>query len=178
MQTHGIGTGESQLDDLRRREDLTELAIRLVINGVVVGREQVEEFHGQPLLLRQLSAVARCNEARHIIVRNGVVLPRLAAGLALSELRATDAQQFGDSASEQGVLAVPLPGHVDHHDLRRLVGEDLQRHRRGVGAGGDTLLDDGAHFRRHLLERYRFDPRHGENPHPSRRLPAGTSFVW
>ena len=164
MQPHGVGAGEPQLDDLRRGEVLAQLAIGLVVDGVVVGREEVEEFHGKPLLLRQLAAVARRNEAGDVLVRDGVVLPRLAAGLALPELRTADAQQLGNTAAEQGVLAVTLPGHVDHHDLGGLVGEDLERHGCGVGAGGDTLFDDGAHLRRHLFKRNRFDPRHRKTP--------------
>ena len=84
VQSHGVGTGEPQLHDLRRGEELAELAIGLVVDGVVVGREEVEELHGQPLLLRQVAAVARSDEAGDILVRDGVVLPRLAAGLALA----------------------------------------------------------------------------------------------
>ena len=42
-----------ELDDLRRREDLAQLAVDLVVDGVVVGREQVEELDGQALLLGQ-----------------------------------------------------------------------------------------------------------------------------
>jgi len=49
--THRGGTGEAQLDDLRRGEDLTEAAVGLVVDGVVVGRQEVEEFDGQPLLI-------------------------------------------------------------------------------------------------------------------------------
>ena len=63
MQAHRVGAGEAQLDDLRRREDLAELAVDLVVDGVVVGREQVEELDGEPLLLGQV-AVARARRGR------------------------------------------------------------------------------------------------------------------
>ena len=56
VQAHGVRTGEPELDDLRRREVLAELPVELVVDGVVVGREQVEELHGQPLLLGQVAA--------------------------------------------------------------------------------------------------------------------------
>ena len=56
VQTHGVGAGEAELDDLGRGEDLAEFPVDVVVDGVVVGREQVEELDGQALLLGQLRA--------------------------------------------------------------------------------------------------------------------------
>ena len=44
VQAHGVGAGEAELDDLGGGEDLAELPVDLVVDGVVVGREQVEEL--------------------------------------------------------------------------------------------------------------------------------------
>ena len=53
MQPHGVGAGEPELDDLRRRELLTHAPVDLVVDGAVVGREEVEERRGQALLVGQ-----------------------------------------------------------------------------------------------------------------------------
>src|ERR1700733_12004690 len=96
---------------------LTQLAIGLVVDRVMVGGEKVEELDGESPLFGQVAAVPGGDEAGDVLVRDGVVLPRLTAGLALAELGAADAQQLRDATAEKGVLPVALPRHVDHHDL-------------------------------------------------------------
>ena len=139
---------------------LPELAVDLVVDGVVVGREQVEELHGQALLLGQLRA-ARGDQAGHVLVGDRVVLAGLHARLALAQLGAADPDQLDDPRSEEALLPHDAPRRVGHQDLRRLVGEDLERDRRGVGAVGHALLDDPSRLVGELVQRDRFYPGHG-----------------
>ena len=121
--------------------------VDLVVDGVVVGREEVEELHGQSLLLGQ-APMARGDEAGHVLVGDGVVLAGLHARLALAQLGAPDPDELEDAPPEQAVLAPGAPRHAGHDDLRRPVGEDLQRDRSGVRPVGDALFDDAAWLRR------------------------------
>ena len=56
MEAHRVGTGEAELDDLSRSEDSAELAVDLVVDGVVVRREKIQELDRQALRIRQLRA--------------------------------------------------------------------------------------------------------------------------
>src|SRR5262249_52626908 len=60
--SHHPGTGEPELDDLRGGEVLTQPLVELIVHGVVVGGEQVEEFDGH-LLLSGERAVTRREQA-------------------------------------------------------------------------------------------------------------------
>jgi 3-oxoacyl-[acyl-carrier protein] reductase len=166
VQAHGAGTGKAQLDDLRGREVLAEPPVDLVIDGVVIGREEIEELDGQPLLLVEV-APARSDEAGHVLVGDGVVLPRLHAGLALAQLGAPDPQQLEDPATEQGSLTHDLARRVGHQNLLRLVRKDLERDGRRIQALLDPLFDDPARLWRHLVQRNRLDPGH-VTPRPPR----------
>ena len=101
MHAHGVGAGEAQLDDLGGREDLAQLAVDLVVDGVVVGREQVEELDGQSLLLGQ-APMSRGDEAGHVLVGDGVVLAGLHARLALAQLGAADPDELEDARARAG----------------------------------------------------------------------------
>ena len=85
-------------------------------------------FHRQPLLLCQRGR-ARCHQARHVLVRDRVVLPGLHAGLAFAELRAPDADELEDAPSQKTLLSPCAARRVGHEDLRGPVGEDLE----GIG---------------------------------------------
>ncbi len=159
VQSHGVGAGESELDDLCRGEDLAQPPVELVVDGVVIGREEIEELHGQPLLVGQVRSTGG-DQARDVLVGDGVVLPRLHAGLALAQLGAADAQELEDPSPQQRLLAPGAACSVGHQDLRRLVGEDLQGDGRGVGAVGHSLFDDPPWLRRQLLQRNRLNSRH------------------
>ena len=145
METHGAGAGEAELDDLRGGEDSSELPVDVVVDGMVVGREQVEELHGQPLLLGQLRAT-RSNQAGDVLVGDRVVLARLHTGLALAQLGAADPDELDDPATEEALLPHSAPRRVGHQDLRRLVGEDLKGIGRGIGAVGHSFFDDPSWF--------------------------------
>ena len=54
VQAHRVRAGEPELDDLGRREVLAQPPVDLVVDGVVIGRQQVEELDGQALLLVEL----------------------------------------------------------------------------------------------------------------------------
>ena len=103
VEAHGVGAGEAELDDLGGGEDLAELAVHLVVDGVVVGREQVEELDGQALLLGQLRTPGR-DEAGDVLVGDGVVLAGLHARLALTELGAADPDELDDPSAEQALF--------------------------------------------------------------------------
>ena len=158
------------------------LPVELVVDGMVVGREEVEELDGQPLLFGQLRAPGS-DEARDVLVGDGVVLPRLHAGLALAQLGAADPQELEDPAPEEGLLPPGAACRVGHEDLRRLVGEDLQWDRRGIRAVRHPLLDDPPRLRRQLLQRNRLDSRHAHPPALAgmagvERSPATTDLLY
>ena len=104
---HGGGAGEAQLDDLGRGEDLAESAVGLVVDGVVVGRQEVEELDGQPLLVGEVRR-RRANQAGHVLVGDRVVLAGLHAGLALAQLGAPDPDELEDPSTEEAVAPQAL----------------------------------------------------------------------
>jgi len=42
METHRVGTSEAKLDDLGGGEDLTESPVHVVVDRMVVGRQEIE----------------------------------------------------------------------------------------------------------------------------------------
>jgi hypothetical protein len=54
MKSHGVGAGKSELDDLSRGEHFAKFPVEVVVDGMVVGREEIEEGHGQPLLFGEV----------------------------------------------------------------------------------------------------------------------------
>ena len=159
MEAHRVGTGEAELDDLRRREDSAELAVDLVVDGMVVGREKIQELDRQALLLGQLGA-ARRHQAGDVLVGDRIVLTGLHAGLALAQLRATDPDQLEDSAPEQALLPPCPASSIGHQDLLGPVGEDLEGDGGGVGAVGHPVLDDPSRLLRQLVQWNRFNSWH------------------
>src|SRR5581483_7008481 len=130
------------------------------VDGVVVGGQKVEELDGHRLLLGQLAG-ADAEQAGDVLVGDRVVLARLHARLALTELRAADADQLEDATAEQAAASPRRALLVDREELAGLVGEDLQRHRGGVQPLGDAVLDDPPWLLGQLVGGDGFDHGHG-----------------
>jgi hypothetical protein len=117
VQAHGVGAGESQLDDLRRREVLAQLAVGLVVDGVD-GRRRGGRGTPRPAAPAPSGRRrARGDEAGDVLVGDGVVLPRLLQGWHSPSWALRMRNSSSDAPAEEGVLPVALPRHVDHHDL-------------------------------------------------------------
>ena len=156
---HGGGAGEAQLDDLGGGEDLPESTVDLIVDGVMIGGQQIQELDGQSLLGGEVR-MARGEQAGHVLVGDGVVLAGLHARLALTQLGAPDPDQLKDPPSEQAFLAPGGTGHTGLDDLGGAIGEDLQGDGGGVGPVGHTLLDDASRLLGQLVHRNWFDAWH------------------
>ena len=118
--------------------------------------------HRQAFLVGELVPVA-IEQARDVLVGDRVVLARLHARLALAELRAADADELEDAPAEERALAPHHAPGASIIKLLRVVGEDLQRHRRRVDAVGAAVVDDGTRFGGQLIGGDRFDDGHGDD---------------
>ena len=63
VQAHGVGTGEPELNDLCGREVLAQTSVELVVHCVMVGREEIEELHGQSFLFVELRPAGATRQA-------------------------------------------------------------------------------------------------------------------
>jgi hypothetical protein len=100
VKTHHLGAGETELNDLRSGEHLSELPVKVGIDGVVICGEEVEKPDRQPLLGIEVASVA-ADEAGDIIVGDRIVFARLHTGVTFAELGAADPEKFQDASAQE-----------------------------------------------------------------------------
>ncbi len=151
MRTDHVAACHTQLNDLGGGEVLSETAIQVIADAVVVGRQQIQKFERETLTIAQLLTQQRVGQAGHGLFGRTFDLARSHAGFAPAQLCTANTQQFEQLAIQQMTREVGVAIAIVGHTIMVRIGHDLKRQGYPEGARIDAGLNRLTCFRFHLI---------------------------